>query len=87
LFKVKEGDCIGGYNKEMFSDEKSHLYDNDAFLFNLSCYRHFPSKLNAGGIQNGLYYGPCFSAKDQVLNDLCAYNEFLGIKKCKSYSN
>jgi hypothetical protein len=79
LLKVKEGDCIGGYNKEMFSDKTSHLYDNDAFLFNLSCYRHFPSKLNAGGIQNGLYYGPCFSGKSQLLQDLTADDPFLHI--------
>ena len=43
LFKIKNGDCIGGYTKAMWSSEFCHRGDSGAMLFNLSCFRHFPT--------------------------------------------
>jgi hypothetical protein len=40
LFKVKGGDCIGGYTKALWSSPPfpgKYVDDSDAMLFNLSC--------------------------------------------------
>ena len=45
LFKVRDGDCIGGYTKAQWSSsEAKFVGDSAAMLFNLSCRRHFPTK-------------------------------------------
>ncbi len=47
LFKVKDGDVIGGYNKAQWLSIPiqyvKYVGDSDAMLFNLSCQRHFPN--------------------------------------------
>lgn len=46
LFKIKDGDCVGGYTTAQWSspDDEKSIGDSNALLFNLSCCRHFPSK-------------------------------------------
>lgn len=36
LFKIKDGDCIGGFTKVNWQSEKKYDNDRDAFLFNLT---------------------------------------------------
>jgi hypothetical protein len=43
LFKIKDGDCIGGYTKAKWSSIDVDFADSEAMLFNLSCCRHFPT--------------------------------------------
>lgn len=48
LFKIKDGDCIGGFTKaqwQSLTEDQDDYYigDNDAMLFNLTQSRHFPS--------------------------------------------
>jgi hypothetical protein len=43
LFKIKDGDCVGGYAKESWQSGFRVAADSDAMLFNLSCQRHFPN--------------------------------------------
>ena len=44
LYKIKKGDCIGGFTNSQWSSTTKHVGDCDAILFNLSCSRHYPSK-------------------------------------------
>jgi TLD len=39
LFKIKDGDCIGGYTKVEWQspEDGEYVSDNDAMLFNLTC--------------------------------------------------
>ena len=39
LFKIKDGDCIGGFTTAYWSSDGKHVDDSEAMLFNLSCYR------------------------------------------------
>ena len=87
LFRVKDGDCIGGYTKASWSSDLvgKSFGENDAMLFNLSKCRHFPSKKNATHIYNSSEYGPCFSGGS---NELCAaLQPFNGEGNCRSYAN
>ena len=63
LFKIKDGDCIGGYTNAQFSSMSwagdCWVGDCRAMLFNLSCCRHFPTKSNRMEIDNS-GYGPLF---------------------------
>jgi hypothetical protein len=44
LFKVKDGDCIGGYtNFYWHSEVGKFVGDSHAMLFNLSKQSHFPN--------------------------------------------
>ena len=45
LFKVKDGDVIGGYSTAQWYSDVDGYYvdDKDAMLFNLSYQRHFPN--------------------------------------------
>jgi carbamoylphosphate synthase large subunit len=43
LFKIENGDCIGGYTKAKLSSNDDFQADSEAMLFNLSCCRHFPT--------------------------------------------
>ena len=63
LFKVKDGDCIGGYTTAQWHSDDKYVGDMDAMLFNLSCCRHFPTKkIGYGEIWCLRDYGPCFGA-------------------------
>ncbi len=45
MFKINDGDCIGGYRKiDLSSDDANHNIWSDEMLFNLSCQRLFPLK-------------------------------------------
>lgn len=62
LFKVKDGDCIGGYTEAQWSSPKDtteYIDDSDAMIFNLTSSRNFPS--TGGGIKSFCIYGPCFT--------------------------
>ena len=37
LFKIKDGDCIGGYTTVSWKSYDFGRYDIDSFLFNLTC--------------------------------------------------
>jgi len=50
LFKIKNGDCIGGYTSAFWSSNDGWVVDNDAFLFNLSWYLKFLNKKAGWGI-------------------------------------
>ena len=85
LFKIKDGDCIGGYTKAQWEsdDDGKRVDDSDAMLFNLSRQRHFTSTGNGNEICCYSDYGPCYGAKE-----LSAYNEpFNGDENCRSYAN
>jgi hypothetical protein len=60
LFKIRRGDCIGGYTQNSWDSDYVHNLDNDAILFNLNCRRSFPSVKNTGGIKSSEVDGPCF---------------------------
>jgi hypothetical protein len=66
LFKVKGGDCIGGFTKALWRSpiDPDFVGDNDAMLFNLSRYRHFPSKKTKYAIFRRYDWGPCFCGAD-----------------------
>jgi hypothetical protein len=86
LFKIKDGDCIGGYTKAKWSSDANYVRDNDAMLFNLSCCRHFPSKKTGWDIGCWDKYGPCFEGIGG--SDLSGYYEpFNGDGKCVSHVN
>jgi hypothetical protein len=47
LFKILDGDCVGGFTTQSWHDRGYGNYivrDDNAFLFNLSCARKFPSQ-------------------------------------------
>ncbi len=41
LFKIKDGDCIGGFTNASWSSDGEYLHDTGAILFNLSSKKHF----------------------------------------------
>ena len=86
LFKLKDGDCIGGYTKAQLSSENKYADDKEAFLFNLTWFLHFPSKLTGTEIYNSKKFGPCFSGNGAT--ELTPYNEpFNGQGNCISWTN
>ena len=85
LFKIKDGDCIGGYTKAQWEsvDGGKWVDDSDAMLFNLSRQRHFTSTGN--GLEIWCYsgYGPCYGNYE-----LCAgWEPYNGDGKCISITN
>ena len=42
LFKIKDGDCIGGFTNASWSSDGEDFPDSGAMLFNLSTKRYFP---------------------------------------------
>jgi hypothetical protein len=42
LFKIKDGDCIGGLRYAKWSSDSKETGPDDGMLFNLSCSRFFP---------------------------------------------
>lgn len=87
LFKIKDGDCIGGYTTGLWSCDVAgrSFEEKNAMLFNLSSFRDFPSQQNATHIYCSSEYGPCFSGGS---NELCAALQPLnGEGNCRSYAN
>ena len=96
LFKIKDGDCIGGFTKaqwQSIEDEDLNLYDihhcedSDSFLFNLSCSRKFLSLKNEGGISPYAAFGPNFKSQNCYHNELVTWEPFNGDKTCLSKTN
>lgn len=87
LFKIKDGDCIGGFTKAQWNTASYFLgpkfyEDKDAFLFNLSSYRQFINK-GKGGIVNSTIRSPAFNVNDKT-EELTAFEPFNGDKRCES---
>ena len=90
LFKVKKGDCIGGFTSAYWTSPMGlpgkYYSDSDALLFNLSCCRVFPSKQTGNEIYCGSIRGPCFMGNSG--SELSALHEpFNGDQNCYSYAN
>lgn len=80
LFKVKDGDCIGGFTNAKWSSDNNIEYDKTSMLFNLTQQRHFPNKQTSYAI--GCYdnKGPYFTGDGE--EELAAGNG-----KCTSFAN
>ena len=85
LFKIKDGDCIGGYTKAQWSSDNKLVEDEAAMLFNLSSCRCFPHQ-QGNAIKCGSDLGPVFIG-ERFNGDLAAYEPFNGEKKCESNAN
>ena len=88
MFKVKDGDCIGGFTKSNWSSPWPHyryVGNSNAMLFNLSKCRHFPSKETGTDIYCSYYWGPCFRGGNH--NELSALAPFNGYESCDSNGN
>lgn len=89
LFKLKDGDCIGGYTSAPWSSDAwpgKFVADEDAMLFNLSRRRHFPNKKTGTQIICSSDKGPRFIGG--YMSELCAeYEPFNGEEKCFSSTN
>ena len=78
LFKIKDGDCIGGYTKAQWeSGYGKQVGDSDAMLFNLSRQRHFTSTGYGKEIWCHSGFGPCYG-----YSELSAFEPFNGDGKC-----
>ena len=61
LFKIKNGDCIGGFTKAQWSNGNGDtVEDSETFVFNLSSYRQF-NKNGKWGIKLFTESGPYFA--------------------------
>ena len=67
LFKILDGDCVGGFTTDSWHGRGDMgdifnccVRDDNAFLFNLSCARKFPSQHSGKDIVCGSCYGPAF---------------------------
>lgn len=89
LFKIKDGDCIGGITNAQWSSStlSKCVRDNDAFLFNLSRQRHFPSKQSGTDIWCQKDVGPCFGSGEA--SELCTNSKKLFNQEngCQSSAN
>ncbi len=61
LYKVKDGDIIGGYTSASWSSDNKFVNDKNSLIFNLSKGRYFPSKQTGKDIKCGGDIGPSFS--------------------------
>ena len=87
LFKVKDGDCIGGFTKAQWDSSSKSVGDPDAFLFNLTRSRVFPST-GKGRIFWYSNCGPLFDSSGGINNELGVEAEpFNGDGECFSYAN
>ena len=88
LLQVKDGDCIGGYTKAQWSSPSSPEFcgDDEAFLFNLTCNRHFPSRKTGNDINCLRDTGPCFNGGSEGELDVVD-SPFNGDGKCFSSVN
>jgi hypothetical protein len=62
LYKIKDGDCIGGFTNAYWDSDDRFFSDIDSFLFNLSSSRKF-TNTGKGGISCMTGYGPGFANK------------------------
>ena len=87
LFKVKDGDCIGGFTNALWSSDNKDVGDSGAMLFNLQQQRCFPVKQQAKyAIGCWSNTGPGFTGGDYY--ELCArFEPFNGEGKCTSRAN
>jgi hypothetical protein len=88
LFQIEQGDCIGGYTYHCWESlwENKWKADSSAFLFNLTRFRHFPSKATGKDTYCRGNYGPYFSGG--YGDELVALNQpFNGKDNCCSYAN
>ncbi len=87
LFKIVDGDCVGGYTKAQWQSPKDEKYsnDNDAILFNLNHQRSFKNKGTGNEICNGNTWGPHFRGDGG--SDLGAFQPFNGNGRCYSWVN
>ncbi len=83
LFKIKDGDVIGGYSTAQWNSVSNGRYvgDSDAMLFNLSCQRHFPNKGDGHDIYCFTQKGPFYGRRELV-----ASSPFNGQGNCYSHS-
>ena len=84
LFKIKDGDCVGGYSKAQFSSLSGEwVVDSESLIFNLGQQQVFKSQ---GGEYGGIFCrsdrGPCYGDAE-----LGAYEPFNGHDLCRSYAN
>jgi hypothetical protein len=71
LFRVKDGDCIGGFTSANWSSDNKEVADTSAMLFNLTKERCFPHTIIAPyAIGRYSIRGPSFTGGDS--SDLCA---------------
>jgi hypothetical protein len=83
LYKVKKGDCIGGFTSSHWDSTTKPVDDRDAMLFNLTSCRHFPSQKYGNEIRCSREIGPTFGN-----DELGAYFEpFNGDSSCSSFAN
>ena len=86
LFKIKDGDCIGGYTNAQWSSDDDRVVDSGAILFNLSQQRVFPNVKKGKAIKCDKETGPLFTGGGDY--ELCAANEpFNGEGNCSSWAN
>ena len=86
LYKIKDGDCVGGYSKAQFSSPSSFewVVDSESLIFNLGQQQVFKSQ---GGEYGGIF---CYSGRGPHYGygELAAcYEPFNGDDKCSSYAN
>ena len=84
LFKIKNGDTIGGFTTRQWESSDEFYVDSDSFLFNLSASRVFPNS-GEGGIHCYSHTGPLFSNENTI--ELYARSPFNGDNKCGSAAN
>jgi hypothetical protein len=87
LFKIKDGDCIGGFTETELTSDNKDFGDTSAMVFNLSLQRHFPNDRESK-IAIGCYkvYGLCFTGGSA--HELCAFNQpFNANNNCISKAN
>ena len=88
LFKIKDGDCIGGYKK---GSNESSLFPNYAgnicsMLFNLSCKSCFPCKKSGKDKCCSSDHEPSFGVLED--GELVSFKSpFNGYGNCKSTAN
>ncbi len=84
LFKIKDGDVIGGFTTHQWGSLRRFYVDRESFLFNLSASRTFPSTVQ-GGIFCDSPYGPIFSKENA--GELIASSPFNCDYMCRSWAN
>ena len=86
LFKIQDGDCIGGFTTAQWSsnddDFGSNVSDSEAMLFNLTCQRYFPSIKDEAAIFQTGTMGPYFGYDELLIGA-----PFNGEEKCTSNPN
>ena len=88
LFQIEDGDCVGGYTTQHWESSKYDKYkaDSSAFLFNLTCSLHFPSKASGKDILCHRIIGPDFSGGGGSALGVTS-EPFNGSGKCYSWMN